>query len=413
MAVKTILPTTNLEYSDIRDTLASGGGNVSNNMSSLFKEDAHINIWSKYKPIISDKEFDINDEDLRLAKYGLSPSKVEIDKYTTDSDWIYNLPGEGDPLRLGDFRGYCKDAVHNYILDNPNLYADIDITIPFPEENPDTLNKQYRIPFLDGIGYFSYYLGVAIRFATKNSASDDYEAPLEYYCKTASTTGADFKFNFLYDENDPALYEQLTAASKYYDFRIDVIVFLSDKIYPKWTAFDTSTNTQPKVIPLPKPVGRDFRQYSQINILYKNGLKYSAINADKYEKTYTKADSATTPVIAYFKLVKNQNAGYYESPIGKKFLIRYPLVGYDDPDGQNVAMKDNWTLTASDVITDASDYSIVKVQLDGALTGKDNVGGPTNTPFFVYEYRTTNDVEHVFDITDYQNPPSWKFDGSI
>ena len=31
-----ILPTENLEYQDVRDTLASSGGSVNNTMSSLF-----------------------------------------------------------------------------------------------------------------------------------------------------------------------------------------------------------------------------------------------------------------------------------------------------------------------------------------------------------------------------------------
>ena len=43
MAVYDVLPSQNLKYEDVRDTLASSGGYVNNNMDSLFQLNSGIN----------------------------------------------------------------------------------------------------------------------------------------------------------------------------------------------------------------------------------------------------------------------------------------------------------------------------------------------------------------------------------
>ena len=52
-----VLPTTNLKYDDVRDTLNSAGGSVNNIMSSLFTEAANIDVWSKRKPVRLNVDF--------------------------------------------------------------------------------------------------------------------------------------------------------------------------------------------------------------------------------------------------------------------------------------------------------------------------------------------------------------------
>ena len=194
MAVKDTLPSTNLTWDDIRDTLNAGGGSVTNDVASAFKSSAKINKWSRNKPYSHENIFDLTDSEKKAIKWGLSPIKVEIDKYTTNSDWNYNIPKDGEPKRVGDFRGYCSKVVHNYVLENPKIYIDINNVIPFATEYPYSNFSAYRIPFND-LRYSDYFLGLAIRFATKKSEDEDYDAPIDYLCKTAQASGTDFTFN--------------------------------------------------------------------------------------------------------------------------------------------------------------------------------------------------------------------------
>lgn len=46
-----VLPTTDLKYEDIRDTLNANGGSVNNDVSTAFKTSSGINVWSKHKPV--------------------------------------------------------------------------------------------------------------------------------------------------------------------------------------------------------------------------------------------------------------------------------------------------------------------------------------------------------------------------
>lgn len=129
MAVYDILPTTDLHYSDIRDTLNANGGSVNNNVASAFKEAANINVWSKKKPVILNSNFpDINSEWWKASdgNCGLEPFKLSSYRNLPDyyenqwnddmNGWVYKLPqgGELQPLRLGDFRGYNTNAFPPY-----------------------------------------------------------------------------------------------------------------------------------------------------------------------------------------------------------------------------------------------------------------------------------------------------------
>lgn len=134
MAVKAILPTTNLEYSDVRDTLNANGGSVNNNMSSLFKEAANINMWSKNKPESYNKTFDLTQEDRIKNSFGLSFELVD-----GFYKWVYTLPtgGESSPYRLGDFRGYQKDQISGMALKSKTFSKDI-----FKDKTPLIINVE-------------------------------------------------------------------------------------------------------------------------------------------------------------------------------------------------------------------------------------------------------------------------------
>lgn len=134
MAVYDILPTENLKWDDIRDTLNAGGGVVDNNAINAFKETSGINVWSKHKPVVLAVNF-CQDFNSGAANYnstwwqgsdgncGLVPKTLfDFSEVIENTDgemngWTYNLPkgGSSQPYRLGDFAGYCKYA-------NPPIY---------------------------------------------------------------------------------------------------------------------------------------------------------------------------------------------------------------------------------------------------------------------------------------------------
>lgn len=114
MAVYDILPSENLKYDDIRDTLNASGGTVNNDVSSAFKTTANINEASKYKPMIIQKPFTSEDADRKEVDWGftiptsnLSDDNLDFANPDTLGEWVYNLPVIGaDYLRLGDYAGY-------------------------------------------------------------------------------------------------------------------------------------------------------------------------------------------------------------------------------------------------------------------------------------------------------------------
>lgn len=135
--VRDIIPSQNLTWDDVRDTLAAGGGSVNNDVSSAFKTTANINPWSKHKPVSLNAAF-CQDFDESKPNYdadwwvgskmncGLQTYSVVNwedlpDAYNTFSEdimngWVYELPqgNASQPFRLGDFAGYAKDALPMY-----------------------------------------------------------------------------------------------------------------------------------------------------------------------------------------------------------------------------------------------------------------------------------------------------------
>lgn len=112
-----IIPSQNVNYNDVRDTLAASGGSVNNTMSSLFAEAAKINKWSKYKPVAYPQPFTDNYPNWYKSGKGDCGYNIVASGNIRDSvnagSWDYILPqgGESEPFRLGDFRGYNTKAV--------------------------------------------------------------------------------------------------------------------------------------------------------------------------------------------------------------------------------------------------------------------------------------------------------------
>lgn len=144
MAVYDIIPSENVNYNDVRDTLASSGGSVNNNMSSLFQPSSGINHYSKHKPVrqainFTDSDATFKDKygnifTLRTDWWRANDGKCgfTIPEYSPNTGgpnapvWTKNYPsgGESEPYRLGDFRGYKKGA-SNVLFDfyMPDTYT--------------------------------------------------------------------------------------------------------------------------------------------------------------------------------------------------------------------------------------------------------------------------------------------------
>lgn len=162
--IRDIIPTQNVTWDDIRDTLNAGGGSVTNVVSTAFSKSAKINKWSKYKPVRLNQDFP------DYATYwkaqdgycGLVPAKCGAD-YITDSqkEWVYNLPrgGSSEPYRLGDFRGYNPNALPQYTPIFPTTaYANDSFDVLFSEMgvvNESTLKFKELTDFINDEFYIS------------------------------------------------------------------------------------------------------------------------------------------------------------------------------------------------------------------------------------------------------------------
>lgn len=127
------IPDTDISLAtQVRDVLNAAGGTVNNNLSSLFTHEAGINMWSKHKPVVLAEDFPDYGSDWwrgERGNCGITPVVVYnttelLHAYDNgEAEWSYRIPrgGENEPLRLGDFRGYCTDAlppVHDFSVDD-------------------------------------------------------------------------------------------------------------------------------------------------------------------------------------------------------------------------------------------------------------------------------------------------------
>lgn len=105
MAVKAVLPSSNLTWDDIRDTLNSNGGAVTNDIKTAFLDTAKINMWSFYKPHHATINFPSSVPNAVDAK-----GSLYLDNVNGEIKWNKPTGGQDSPYRLSDFCGYEKDA---------------------------------------------------------------------------------------------------------------------------------------------------------------------------------------------------------------------------------------------------------------------------------------------------------------
>lgn len=176
MAVYDVLPSQNLKYEDIRDTLNSAGGTVGNSIASAFVVGNNINYYSKYKPMSHPVNFINSDTIYKEANWGyVVPQPTDLSTFINNiindsskgqdyikNGWSYNRPvgGNASPFRLGDFRGYRKDSVKQLFNEMTN------------QTEIDQNTKSFSVGFQSGTFKLSdfntfntyKYFGVAIAY---------------------------------------------------------------------------------------------------------------------------------------------------------------------------------------------------------------------------------------------------------
>lgn len=118
-----VIPNTNVNLAtNVRDVLNSAGGSVGNALTSFFSASAKLNKWAKYKPVIYYNQSFLDDDRRWKGGDGLCGFTREsivfnsvndlVTAYKNGATFVYDIPSGGvaEPMRLGDFRGYCTDA---------------------------------------------------------------------------------------------------------------------------------------------------------------------------------------------------------------------------------------------------------------------------------------------------------------
>lgn len=200
--IRDTLPSTNLEYQDVRDTLNANGGVVNNDVSSSFKESARINKWSRHKPIRSSKLFDLSDDDFKNANFGLSLPNYYPQDFKgaiNNATYDYLLPrgGASEPYRLGDFRLYrpstvspCKKCV-DYTFDTTITGDQFMISLVLNHMGHD----DYNIGLDEFVLLSDKYLAVILEY-------DDGRGHTINLWKTASTTLGNSGFSVIFEDLD-------------------------------------------------------------------------------------------------------------------------------------------------------------------------------------------------------------------
>lgn len=120
MAVLETLPSVNLKWDDIRDTLNAGGGSVTNVVSTAFLE-KNINIFSFYKPHHGIYDFPPS------VPYTDAKGGLYLDEVNHVIKWNAPKGGSGSPYRLSDFCGYKYKSLPPSV-DGTQLRATADMT---------------------------------------------------------------------------------------------------------------------------------------------------------------------------------------------------------------------------------------------------------------------------------------------
>ena len=167
---------------EVKKALFGNTTQTATDLTDFFDADV-INKWSRYKPVISPELFidaDVWEEEGYRGSDG--HCGLSYTEYTTanrmknafDNDssgiyWNYEVPtgGTTEPMRLGDFRGYCStayapigDAVTNGVMDSDG-YVTFDVEDVLDGNDSENLTlRDFRVGGQDGTMLEDMYLGI-------------------------------------------------------------------------------------------------------------------------------------------------------------------------------------------------------------------------------------------------------------
>ena len=175
------------------DDVKSVLGESSNDLATLCKS-SNINVWAKYKPTVYPSPFPDDWYKAKDGNYGInirvengkSNWKDLIGEYSKANNGytnFYNRPtgGENAPYRLGDFRGYFRNAnpeISDY-LSTSVFVRENDTNQLLVNYNPVTVNRD-QISYFEFAAFKDKYFGYIITDKNKTNLM---------YITTASTIG--------------------------------------------------------------------------------------------------------------------------------------------------------------------------------------------------------------------------------
>lgn len=176
MAVLNVIPETQVNLIDLRDTINAFGGSASNYLPTFFQNN-DMNMWARFKftivngrPFVDDAKRWQGDDGmcgLNIPEFS-SPSAMRAALTGGSDKWSYRPPqgGETQPMRLGDARKYMYTAVcpigsmeSNVILRSTTGGYEFDINVEVVVQSSD-LNLTLNDLSIRGVKFSQMYLGV-------------------------------------------------------------------------------------------------------------------------------------------------------------------------------------------------------------------------------------------------------------
>lgn len=178
-----VIGTSNILMSTVRDTLNEAGGSVGNELKSFFSTNANLNKWSKFKPVIYTNQPFLDDERRWKGDSGLcgfiessivfSSADTLVTAYKNKNTFVYDIPqgGTTEPMRLGDFRGYCTDSqapiwdfyINGAFTDSNTSSIDCELVTNSPDTNIELLLSDISPK---GANAANWYFGVIFELNT-------------------------------------------------------------------------------------------------------------------------------------------------------------------------------------------------------------------------------------------------------
>lgn len=163
MSVLQTIPTTNISWDDVRDTLNSHQGSVTNEFRTAFLDTANINWRARFKPVPYPMDFPKDDKDngekwwcAKIVDDPFNSGRCGVDfpVYTSTSSlvgitdpaslWKPKLPqgGVAQPYRMDDFGGYDPYAAD--IINEARRQPDLDGTILIGQSTPTNIKVKFN-----------------------------------------------------------------------------------------------------------------------------------------------------------------------------------------------------------------------------------------------------------------------------